>query len=304
MRTRSIAATVALGATVLSCGYAEDFSLTQKGFGPITVHTTLTNEGRGERLVATAVNDSGQSIAYVKLCVTAGAKGCLFEMWTTERWEPGKSLSWNVVSARHVPTLAHQVTIEVLNLPPAAPTSPTSMPEAPKPAPMTSAGAVADLGGGGGASVPSGSSDQAKQGDKPTPIPQGITICLQPMTGAFDTFLIGEMEKQQVPVVIIATVPNADDPNKPQACDAKKSFYTMTGDVVPEGKSFSARSIFGLRLHLRDEVQGAVKLIRNSDNAIVWAGDSDRGEVTKVAEHVVNQMLKQRPFWIPSPINR
>ena len=87
-------------------------------------------------------------------------------------------------------------------------------------------------------------------------------------------------------------------------CDSTKSFYTMAGDVIPEGKSFSARSIFGLRLHLRDEVQGAVKLIRNSDNAIVWAGDSDRGEVTKVAEHIVNQMLKQRPLWIPSPINR
>jgi hypothetical protein len=124
------------------------------------------------------------------------------------------------------------------------------------------------------------------------------------MTGAFDTFLIGEMEKQRVPVVIIATVPNADDPSKPQACDPKKSLYTMTGDVMPEGKSLSARSIFGLRLHLRDEVQAAVKLVRNSDNAIVWAGDSDRGETTKVAEHIATQMLKQRPAWIPSPINR
>ncbi len=145
---------------------------------------------------------------------------------------------------------------------------------------------------------------QARHGDKPTPVPQGIALCLQPMTGAFDTFLIGEMEKQQAPVIIIATIPNADDPNKPQVCDPKKSFYTMTGDVMPEGKSFSARSIFGLRFHLRDEVQAAVKLIRNSDNAVVWAGDSDRGEAKKVAEHIVNQMLKQRPSWIPSPINR
>jgi len=78
----------------------------------------------------------------------------------------------------------------------------------------------------------------------------------------------------------------------------------MTGIVVPEGKSFSARSIFGLRVHFRDEVQAAVKLVRNSDNAVVWAGDSDRGEATRVAEHIVNQMLKQRPVWIPSPINR
>ena len=142
------------------------------------------------------------------------------------------------------------------------------------------------------------------QGKGETPIPQGVTVCLQPMTGSFDGFLMGEMQKQRVPVTIIAAVPSASDPNKSEACDSTKSLFTMTGQVIPEGKSFSARSVFGLRLHLRDEVQAAVKLVRNSDNAVVWAGDSDRGEVKKVAEHIVNQMLKQRPIWFPSPINR
>src|SRR5215469_5628338 len=128
-------------------------------------------------------------------------------------------------------------------------------------------------------------------------IPSGVTLCVQPMTGSFDGFLIGEMQKQKVPVTIIATVPNTSDPTKPETCDPHKSFYTMTGNVVPEGKSFSARSIVGLRVHFRDEVQAAVKLMRNSDSAIVWAGDSDRGEVKKVAEHLVNQMAKQRSVW-------
>jgi hypothetical protein len=124
------------------------------------------------------------------------------------------------------------------------------------------------------------------------------------MIGGFDGFVTGEMQKQQVPVVIIAAVPGAVDASGPGACDPNRSLYTMTGIVVPEGKSFSARSIFGLRVHYRDEVQAAVKLVRNSDNAVVWAADSDRGEAKKVAEHIVNQMLKQRPIWIPSPINR
>ncbi len=145
--------------------------------------------------------------------------------------------------------------------------------------------------------------EPSKQKEKQTPIPQGVTLCLQPMIGGFEDFLTGEMRKQKVPVMIIAAVPNSD-PSKPGACDPTKSFYTMTGIVIPEGKSFSARSIFGLRVHFRQEVQAAVKLIRNSDNAVVWAGDSDRGEAKKVAEHIVNQMLKQRPSWIPSPINR
>jgi len=144
---------------------------------------------------------------------------------------------------------------------------------------------------------------QTKEENKPTPIPQGVTLCLQPMTGGFEEFLTGEMRKQQVPVTIIVAV-QSPDPSKPDVCDPTKSLYTMTGVVIPEGKSFSARSIFGLRLHSRAEVQAAVKLVRNSDNSVAWAGDSDRGEVKKVAEHIVNQMLKQRPSWVPSPINR
>jgi len=137
----------------------------------------------------------------------------------------------------------------------------------------------------------------ALQEGKKTPIPTGVTLCVASMTGNFDGYLIGEMQKQRVPTAIIAS-------DAAHGCDPKKSFYTMTGSVEPEGKSFSARSIFGLRLHYRDEVQAAVKLVRNSDSFIVWAGDSDRGEVKKVAEHIVNQMLKQRPSWLPMPLNR
>jgi hypothetical protein len=127
-----------------------------------------------------------------------------------------------------------------------------------------------------------------------TPMPSGITLCVAPMNGDFDGYLIGEMQKQKVPVTIISS-----DPDK--GCDPSKSFYTMVGTQDAEGKSFSARSVFGLRVHSRSEIQAAVRLVRNSDRAIVWAGDSDRGETKKVAEHIVKQMLKQRPMWIPSP---
>ena len=130
-----------------------------------------------------------------------------------------------------------------------------------------------------------------------TPLPTGTTFCIAPMNGNFDGYLIGEIQKQKVPVALVAA-----DPVK--GCDPTKSVYTMTGAQDAEGKSFSARSVFGLRAHYRNEVQAAVRLIRNSDSAIVWAGDSDRGEMKKVAEHIVNQMLKQRPMWLPSPLNR
>lgn len=140
-----------------------------------------------------------------------------------------------------------------------------------------------------------GGSTQSKQKD--TPLPTGITLCVAPIPGNFDGYLIGEMRKQKVPATIIAA-------DLTKGCDPAKSYYTLTGSQEPEGKSFSARSIFGLRVHYRNEIQAAVKLIRNSDSVIVWAGASDRAEMTKVAEHIVNQMLEQRPIWIPSPLNR
>jgi hypothetical protein len=94
---------------------AEDFSLTQNGVGPIRVHTTLSYKGKGERLVATATNDSGSAIPYIRLCVKVPTKGCLFEVWNTEQWEPGTQLEWDITSARHVPNLVHEVAIEAFN---------------------------------------------------------------------------------------------------------------------------------------------------------------------------------------------
>jgi hypothetical protein len=111
MLARRIAVAIAFGSTLL---YAEDFSLRQNGLGPITVHTTMTFEGQGERLFAVAVNDSGQSFSYVKLCVVAGVEACLFELENAEPWQPGKTVSWNLATLRRVPNLSHQVKIMAL----------------------------------------------------------------------------------------------------------------------------------------------------------------------------------------------
>ena len=123
MRAARITAVVITAASLL---YAEDFTLSQSGVGPLKVHTTLTYEGKGERLVATASNESGVAIPYAKFCVTAETKGCLFEMWTTEQWEPGKMLTFDVTTTRHVPNLSHQVKIVELNA--ASPQVPERMP--------------------------------------------------------------------------------------------------------------------------------------------------------------------------------
>lgn len=90
---------------------AEDFKLTVDGIGPITFHTSLTYEGKGERLTATAANASGETIPYAKFCVTAAIKDCLFTMWNTAAWAPGASLSWDMTSPHHVRDLSHRVVV-------------------------------------------------------------------------------------------------------------------------------------------------------------------------------------------------
>jgi hypothetical protein len=125
MLARRIAAAIALGSTLLC---AEDFSLTQNGIGPITVHTTLTFEGQGERLLAVAVNDSGQLISHVRFCVVAGLEACLFGLEVAEPWQPGKTVRWNQTAVQHIPDLSHYVRIVALTL--ATPKQEMAIPEA------------------------------------------------------------------------------------------------------------------------------------------------------------------------------
>jgi len=123
-------------------GYAEDFSLSRDGIGPISVHTVLTYKGKGEHLSARGVNDSDKPIPYVKLCVTAETKGCLFTLWNTSTWQPGAELNWDMDSTRKVRNLSHEVSIA-----PAAGTTTSPVPverpsKLPKPGPVLEHGVV------------------------------------------------------------------------------------------------------------------------------------------------------------------
>jgi len=113
MRFNNLFAAVVLSSVLLN---AADFSLSANGIGPINVHSELTYEGSGVRLVATVKNDSGQSLAYADLCVKpSGRESCWYEMRNKDRVGPGEILTFNVIFADRVP-LAHQVTIRDLKL--------------------------------------------------------------------------------------------------------------------------------------------------------------------------------------------
>jgi hypothetical protein len=106
-----------VAALVLS---AEDrqFSLSAFGVGPFPVHAALTFEGGGERLVATAKNESGTAIQHAKICIRAfeAASECLFELSNTALWAPGVELNWNLTTAKKVAALPYYATIEQLDI--------------------------------------------------------------------------------------------------------------------------------------------------------------------------------------------
>ena len=92
----------------------EDFRLNFLGMEPITLHTTLTYEGKGERLIAVAKNESGAEIQHAKICVVsvAAQKDCLFELWNTAPWVAGAELNWNATATKKVSSLSHFASIE------------------------------------------------------------------------------------------------------------------------------------------------------------------------------------------------
>lgn len=94
--------------------HAEDFTLKHFAFGNvIALHTTLSLEGKGARLIATAKNESGVQVVHAKICILSAAlqTGCLFELWNTEQWAPGEELTWNVTTPIKLSGLAHNASL-------------------------------------------------------------------------------------------------------------------------------------------------------------------------------------------------
>lgn len=93
---------------------AEDFNLKFFGDGPIELHTAVTFDGKGERLIARAINRSNAPIQRAKICVTSASlkTGCLFELWNTAVWAPGAELDWNTTTPLKTSDLLHDAMIE------------------------------------------------------------------------------------------------------------------------------------------------------------------------------------------------
>ena len=105
-----IAVSILLSATLLQ---AEDFTLKFFDVGPLELHTALTFDGKGERLIANATNRSGAPIQRAKICVTSPFQktGCLFELWNNTVWMPGVQLDWNMTAQLKVSDLTHDAMI-------------------------------------------------------------------------------------------------------------------------------------------------------------------------------------------------
>lgn len=56
-----------------------------------------------------------------------------------------------------------------------------------------------------------------------------------------------------------------------------------------------------MRVHEQEEVQAALRVTRNADNALMLAVDADRGEARKVATKLVTHLGKQLNRMRPMP---
>jgi hypothetical protein len=139
--------TLLLFAVLAPAVHAEDFRLNYLGTEPISLHTALSYEGNGAHLIATAKNESGQTIQHAKICIVAYGwqKECLFQLWNEVPWTPGSELEWDVKSSRHVAGgLAHTASITEFDggakVPAAPVASVPAIPVTAKPLPSTPVG--------------------------------------------------------------------------------------------------------------------------------------------------------------------
>lgn len=97
---------------------AEDFRLRYLDAEPISLHVTLSYEGKGERLTATAKNESSTTLRHAKICILSVdlQKECLFQLWNSDPWTPATELHWDLTSNRKVRTLGYTVSLTELEV--------------------------------------------------------------------------------------------------------------------------------------------------------------------------------------------
>jgi hypothetical protein len=258
---------IALSVLILQ---AEDrqFSLSAFGVGPITLHTTLTHEGDGERLIATAKNESGTAIQRAKMCVRAfeSESVCLFELSNTELWTPGGELNWNLTTAKKVAVLSHYATFEKLDVAQTSESATTSLRPAPISPSTTSTSII----------IPAAPSGSPRLG-------ADRHLYISPMEGKLDGFIAAEVIKEHLPVNIVL--------------DDKDADLVLVGQSLKEDDHWY-NAVWGGK----DKNEGNMRLIDVRSRSMVWAGEAGdrsliygqfkRGGERKVAERLVRQMKK------------
>ncbi|GIW56462.1 MAG: hypothetical protein KatS3mg082_2866 [Nitrospiraceae bacterium] len=116
-------------------------------------------------------------------------------------------------------------------------------------------------------------------------IPRGAKLFIAPMDHNLDSFIVAEIQKQKLPVVIVLRQEEAQ--------------YVLTGFAQTTGSHWAeqvAASIFGGK----DKYEASVKLVTADGKSLVWSGEAGdrsllfgalrRGGQRKVAERIVKEM--------------
>ncbi len=269
MKMLRIAVAIALGVLML---HAEDrqFSLSAFGVGPITLHTALTHEGDGVRLIATAKNESGTAIERARICVRAFESEfeCLFELSNIALWAPGVELNWNLTTTKKLTKLPHSATLEQLDVVKTSGAEATSPhPGQISPSPTSASPPI---------TIPAIASGPPRLG-------ADRHLYISPMEGKLDGFIAAEIIKEHLPVHIVL--------------DDKDADLILVGQSLKEDDHWY-NAVWGGK----DKNEGNLRLIDVRSKSMVWAGEAGdrsliygqfkRGGERKVAERLVRQMKK------------
>jgi hypothetical protein len=259
MKAFRIAGVIALTVMTLQ---AEDLSLKYLGIGPINLHTVMTHEGQGERLIATAKNESGAVIQRARICIRSfdlPESLCLFELSTAAPWAPGIELNWNITTEKEAKGLRHFATIEEFKVAKATEETPS----------VASALPVITVPAVDTTSAPRLGADRR--------------LFISPMEGKLDGFIAAEVVKQALPVLVVL--------------DDKDVDLVLVGQSLKEDDHWY-NAIWGGK----DKNEGNLRLIDVRSRSMVWAGEAGdrsliygkfkRGGERKVAERLVRQMKK------------
>ena len=122
---------------------------------------------------------------------------------------------------------------------------------------------------------------------QPSAVPAGSALCID-VDGSLNTFIAAELMRQHLPYTVQIAA------GDPPTCSGITQF-TLKGSAEVSGtkaKVGASGIPYTSKATRHDEYAGAVTIVSNATNTLVWGYTVDNGKLQQAAERIVKQMKK------------